>query len=223
MSLVAIALVAHGVFDAFHADLITNPGVPAWWPASAALTTLSQADIWPSGLTCMAAVMMAFEENALVRHANMPSWGIGRILKVDGELVWIQFSGAGLKKLKVDIAAEHLVAADLVVTPESKAPVPRPITSAGSRSSSRSDARCAHCDQLLKRSQQRNAGTMKSCPNCSGFEGEHVFYPYPEGFAAAVGSAKDAARDHSDCSQCRSNAPLPHSGGTYCSKLADAS
>jgi len=26
------ALCAHGVFDFFHAGLISNPGVPAWWP-----------------------------------------------------------------------------------------------------------------------------------------------------------------------------------------------
>lgn len=31
--IVAIALAAHGVFDFFHAALIHNPGVPAWWPA----------------------------------------------------------------------------------------------------------------------------------------------------------------------------------------------
>jgi hypothetical protein len=30
--LVALALVAHGVFDAVHGWLITNPGVPAFWP-----------------------------------------------------------------------------------------------------------------------------------------------------------------------------------------------
>jgi hypothetical protein len=29
---VAAALAAHGIFDAFHGGLITNPGVPAWWP-----------------------------------------------------------------------------------------------------------------------------------------------------------------------------------------------
>lgn len=27
------ALVAHGLFDAVHGHLISNPGVPAWWPA----------------------------------------------------------------------------------------------------------------------------------------------------------------------------------------------
>lgn len=26
-------LAAHGVFDWFHAGLIANPGVPAWWPS----------------------------------------------------------------------------------------------------------------------------------------------------------------------------------------------
>lgn len=31
--LVAGALCAHGIFDFFHARLIANPGVPAWWPA----------------------------------------------------------------------------------------------------------------------------------------------------------------------------------------------
>jgi hypothetical protein len=30
---VAAALAAHGAFDAVHAHLVTNPGVPAWWPA----------------------------------------------------------------------------------------------------------------------------------------------------------------------------------------------
>ena len=30
--LVAAALVAHGVFDLVHGQLIINAGVPAWWP-----------------------------------------------------------------------------------------------------------------------------------------------------------------------------------------------
>jgi hypothetical protein len=30
--LVVIALAGHGVFDFFHHHLITDPGVPAWWP-----------------------------------------------------------------------------------------------------------------------------------------------------------------------------------------------
>ena len=31
--IVAGALAAHGVFDFVHAAVITNPGVPPWWPA----------------------------------------------------------------------------------------------------------------------------------------------------------------------------------------------
>jgi hypothetical protein len=30
--LVVAALAAHGIFDAFHGQLIANPGVPVWWP-----------------------------------------------------------------------------------------------------------------------------------------------------------------------------------------------
>ncbi len=30
--LVVAALAGHGVFDALHAPLIANPGVPPWWP-----------------------------------------------------------------------------------------------------------------------------------------------------------------------------------------------
>lgn len=30
--IVAAALAAHGVLDFFHGHIVTNPGVPAWWP-----------------------------------------------------------------------------------------------------------------------------------------------------------------------------------------------
>jgi hypothetical protein len=30
--LVVAGLAAHGIFDAFHDQLIANPGVPLWWP-----------------------------------------------------------------------------------------------------------------------------------------------------------------------------------------------
>lgn len=31
--LVVAALIGHGLFDAVHGHVISNPGVPAWWPA----------------------------------------------------------------------------------------------------------------------------------------------------------------------------------------------
>ena len=30
---VALALAAHGIFDLAHGRIISNPGVPSWWPA----------------------------------------------------------------------------------------------------------------------------------------------------------------------------------------------
>jgi hypothetical protein len=30
--LVAIALAAHGLLDSIHGRILSNPGVPAWWP-----------------------------------------------------------------------------------------------------------------------------------------------------------------------------------------------
>ena len=30
--LVVVALIVHGVFDFFHGYMISNPGVPLWWP-----------------------------------------------------------------------------------------------------------------------------------------------------------------------------------------------
>jgi hypothetical protein len=31
--IVVVALAAHGIFDFFHGHIVTNPGVPPWWPA----------------------------------------------------------------------------------------------------------------------------------------------------------------------------------------------
>jgi len=33
LRLVIVGLVAHGVMDFFHGGLVSNPGVPVWWPA----------------------------------------------------------------------------------------------------------------------------------------------------------------------------------------------
>ena len=31
--IVVMALAGHGLFDAFHGQVIVNPGMPSWWPA----------------------------------------------------------------------------------------------------------------------------------------------------------------------------------------------
>ena len=54
---------------------------------------------------------MAFKEKSIVRHRLRPEWGAGRILQRTDEYLQIDFSAGGLKKLKTDIADEHLEAA----------------------------------------------------------------------------------------------------------------
>jgi hypothetical protein len=54
---------------------------------------------------------LAFKEKAIVRHRLRPEWGAGRILLRTDEYLQIDFSAAGLKKLKTDIADDHLEAA----------------------------------------------------------------------------------------------------------------
>ena len=51
---------------------------------------------------------MPFKEKAIVRHRLRPEWGAGRVLLRTDEYMQIDFSAAGLKKLKTDIADVHL-------------------------------------------------------------------------------------------------------------------
>jgi hypothetical protein len=53
---------------------------------------------------------MPFKEKAIVRHKLRPDWGVGRVLLRTDEYLQIDFSAAGLKKLKTSIADEHLEA-----------------------------------------------------------------------------------------------------------------
>lgn len=54
---------------------------------------------------------MPFKEKAIVRHKLRPEWGAGRILLRTADTLQIDFSAGGLKKLKTEIADEHLEAA----------------------------------------------------------------------------------------------------------------
>ncbi len=47
--LVAAALGAHGVLDLFHARVVANPGVPAWWPGFCLAYDVAAA-AWLTGL-----------------------------------------------------------------------------------------------------------------------------------------------------------------------------
>jgi len=52
-----------------------------------------------------------FKENSIVRHKLRPEWGAGRVLLRTEDYLQIDFSAAGLKKLKTSIADEHLESA----------------------------------------------------------------------------------------------------------------
>jgi len=79
---------------------------------------------------------MPFKEKALVRHKLCPDWGVGRVLLRSDEYLQIDFSAAGLKKLKTSIADEHLEAP----TPdEVKAFKPESAKPSGKRAVSRKD------------------------------------------------------------------------------------
>jgi hypothetical protein len=53
---------------------------------------------------------MPFKEKAIVRHKLCAEWGVGRVLVRTDDYLQIDFSAAGLKKLKTSIADEHLEA-----------------------------------------------------------------------------------------------------------------
>jgi hypothetical protein len=77
---------------------------------------------------------MPFKEKALVRHRLRPEWGVGRVLSRTDDYLQIDFSAAGLKKLKTVIADEHL---DAPTAEEVKAFKPEPAKAAGKRIVSR--------------------------------------------------------------------------------------
>lgn len=77
---------------------------------------------------------MPFKEKSLVRHKLRPEWGVGRVLSRTDEYLQIDFSAAGLKKLKTVIADEHL---DAPTADEAKAFKPESAKPPGKRVVSR--------------------------------------------------------------------------------------
>jgi len=73
---------------------------------------------------------MPFKEKAIVRHKLRPEWGAGRVLLRTDEYLQIDFSAAGLKKLKTAIADEHLESATVE---EAKALKPQKVNDVAKR------------------------------------------------------------------------------------------
>ena len=76
---------------------------------------------------------MPFKEKAIVRQKLRPEWGVGRVLLRTDEYLQIDFSAAGLMKLKTSIADEHLEAPSAeeakALKPEKAAPATKRVVS----------------------------------------------------------------------------------------------
>lgn len=142
---------------------------------------------------------MKFKAGDFLRHKMKPEWGVGKVADVDSTNVTINFNREGTKILKVQLAEPHLDRAD---ASEFATTSPGRNRSAGVGRS----APCQHCEQPLNRSQRRDTGTWKSCPECSVQDGrEHIFYPYPGalGESEKRASNEDPAGAQSYCEACR--------------------
>ena len=72
--LVCAALAGHGVLDAFHAHVVTNPGVPAWWPAFCGAYDVAAAGYLAWRLARAPDVRAAFgDDSARDRDASTPA------------------------------------------------------------------------------------------------------------------------------------------------------
>jgi hypothetical protein len=146
-----------------------------------------------------------FKPGDLVRHRNMPDWGLGR---VSGEMgdgkVLLKFTGRkGDVMLSPDGAEKFLVLDPTAVwtaTPGAK--VKRPPATGRSSSRSASSPRpaaplmpspftkqpprripCVNCAAPLSSVVSSADGAWRSCPSCSSRSGRHhVFLPYPAAF-----------------------------------------
>ena len=67
---------------------------------------------------------------------------------------------------------------------------------------------CQHCGRPLRKQYWSSDDHWKSCPNCSGINGnEHVFYRYPDDFGTTSARATDRRPEgpQNYCSACRGN------------------
>lgn len=180
------------------------------------VTSVTTDDAWANGMpgsartAHLAAVEYAggmFKPGDLVRHRNMPDWGLGR---VSGEMgdgkVLLKFTGRkGDVMLSQDGADKFLVLDPTAVwtaTPGTKVRRPAATGRSSSRGASASPRPtaaplmpspftkqpprripCVNCAAPLSEVVSSPDGTWRSCPSCSSRSGRHhVFLPYPSAF-----------------------------------------
>lgn len=129
----------------------------------------------------------------------MESWGLGRVLaqSSDGKLQ-VRFQGRPDPVLLSASAAATLLVADASATWAE--PVAR------KRATGAPAVKCRVCDRTLRRAFKSPDTRWKSCPECSGRNGDqHVFRPYPDGFGLSPAREESGVVDgtQSWCEACR--------------------
>ena len=153
---------------------------------------------------------MKVEEGLFVRHISKPEWGVGKIEGINGENVFVRFTGQ-LKTLKMAFAERLLE--------------PAAAGEFGPKASSRRGpavgriTACDVCGKSLDKSRRSFDGAWKACVRCSTNDGtEHVYYPYPEAFGEGAQADEDAG-GVGDCNWCRSGQIAPDGTARRCADL----
>jgi hypothetical protein len=156
---------------------------------------------------------MKVEEGLFVRHTSKPEWGVGKIEGINGENVFVRFTGQ-LKTLKMAFAERLLE--------------PAGADEFGARTSTRGGpavgriTACGVCGKSLDKSRRSLDGEWKACVRCSANDGtEHVFYRYPDAFASGHGGDDDSGTQ-GDCSWCRSGRIAPAGEARHCTDMMPA-
>lgn len=75
---------------------------------------------------------------------------------------------------------------------------------------------CSTCGNPINYSIKTDDGKYCSCPDCSFFSGQHIFYPYPAGFTNKKGNVQH------NCIYCsHRGAEKPDSSAVTCKDLLD--
>jgi hypothetical protein len=163
------------------------------------------------------------KEGDFVRHRRASGWGVGIVRSAPPGGHWvIEFESGGTKKLAAGFAAANLERVDNAAVPAA-----HPLRGGTKRTKTSRRAAgepCAHCGLPLNRSLFSSDRRWKSCPRCSGVDGQHhLFYEFPDAFGISDARISDDSPDgaQSYCKTCRPTKRLaPASQGRLCPDLA---
>lgn len=159
--------------------------------------------------------VMKVEQGLFVRHSSKPEWGVGKIEGINGENVFVRFTGQ-LKTLKMGFA-------ERLLEPARADELGAKTATRGGPAVGRITA-CDVCGKALDQSRRSFDGGWKACVRCSMNDGtEHVFYQYPDAFSAAGGDvAEDDPGSPGVCTWCRSGRVAPAGTARHCANLIAA-